>query len=100
LTVPLIGIVLTAVTVFVFVDSLYEEGRETTESILINVTAYVVLLLGPIALIVGFCLGIAGCLQKKRKKLFPVLGAMFNAIVLLGIVMLVVNIAANWPQPG
>ena len=38
---------------------------------------------------VGLSLGIAGLLQKGRKKVFPVLGTVFNAMILLGVVGLI-----------
>ncbi len=39
---------------------------------------------------VGLILGVAGLFQKNRKRVFPVLGTAFNAMILLGVVGLVV----------
>jgi hypothetical protein len=41
-------------------------------------------------ILVGLCLGIAGLVQRNRKKLFAVLGTCFNGLLLLGLLGLVI----------
>ena len=45
---------------------------------------------GAIAAVVGLALGIAGAVQRHRKKVFAVLGLVFNALVVLSVAGLMV----------
>lgn len=47
-------------------------------------------ILGLIACLIGIGLGIAGVLQKNRKIIFSILGLIFNATILLGVVVLII----------
>lgn len=44
----------------------------------------------PILYLLGAALGIAGLVQKRRLRLFAVLGTVFNALMLLGLLLLIV----------
>ncbi len=43
----------------------------------------------PLLYILGAALGIAGLVQKRRGRLFAVLGTVFNALILLGLLVLI-----------
>jgi hypothetical protein len=43
----------------------------------------------PFLFVLGAALGIAGLVQKRRGRLFAVLGTIFNALVFLGLVLLI-----------
>lgn len=45
---------------------------------------------GVVAGIVGFCLGIAGLCQADRRKVFAILGVVFNGLVVLAVAFLLV----------
>jgi hypothetical protein len=47
------------------------------------------LVLTPFLYVLGAALGIAGLVQKRRLRLFAVLGTIFNALALLGLVLLI-----------
>jgi hypothetical protein len=50
--------------------------------------------------LVGLGLGVAGVIQRRRKKLFAILGLVFNGLVLLGVIVLVVAGLALAPATG
>lgn len=62
----------------------------------INETAPVAIFLGMLLIggivvcLIGLGLGIAGVLQKDRKKIFGVLGLIFNGLIILGVLLLMV----------
>lgn len=43
----------------------------------------------PLLYVLGAALGIAGLVQKRRGRLFAVLGTVFNGLILLGLVVLI-----------
>lgn len=43
----------------------------------------------PLLYVLGAALGIAGLVQKRRRRLFAVLGTVFNGLILLGLVVLI-----------
>lgn len=43
----------------------------------------------PVLYVLGAALGIAGLVQKRRGRLFAVLGTVFNALILLGLLLLI-----------
>ncbi len=47
------------------------------------------LVLTPFLYLLGIALGIAGLVQKRRGRLFAVLGTVFNALILLGLLILI-----------
>lgn len=47
----------------------------------------------PLLYLLGAALGIAGLIQKRRKRLFAVLGTVFNAAIFLGLLLIVVLLA-------
>ena len=47
----------------------------------------------PLLYLLGAALGIAGLIQKRRKRLFAVLGTVFNAAIFLGLIVIVVLLA-------
>ncbi len=46
---------------------------------------------GLLANLVGIGLGVAGLIQRRRKKLFAILGAIGNALVILAVLAVIVN---------
>jgi len=86
--------ILVGVTEFVMVvaatimDSASDGGmdEESIGAILVGL----MILGGCFMALVGLALGIAGLVQKDRKKIFPALGTAFNAVVLLGVLGLLV----------
>ena len=47
-------------------------------------------LIGSVLLtVVGFGLGVAGLIQRRRKRLFAILGTIFNGLVVLGVIGLI-----------
>jgi hypothetical protein len=51
---------------------------------------------GVLFAVVGAGLGIAGIVQKNRKKLFATLGLIFNALAVLGVVgLMIIGLAAK-----
>lgn len=64
-----------------------EEFREAFSAIAPYVYFYVVLLFLVVA---GLVLGIVGAARKERKKVFPVLGIVFNALLLLPMVLMLI----------
>lgn len=52
--------------------------------------AGIAFLAGPLLYLLGLALGIAGVIQRRRRKLFAILGAVFNGLAVLAIVGLFV----------
>ena len=46
-------------------------------------------ILGVLLSFVGFGLGVAGLIQRRRKRLFAIVGAVLNGLVILGVVVLI-----------
>ncbi len=61
-------------------------GDDSPEIMLLGV---LVLVFGILAPLVGTILGIVGCVQKDRKRVFAILGTVFNGVVLLGMIAVV-----------
>lgn len=46
-------------------------------------------IVGVLLSFVGFGLGVAGLIQRRRKRLFAIVGAVLNGLVILGVVVLI-----------
>jgi hypothetical protein len=51
------------------------------------------ILASPLLYLLGAALGVAGLVQRRRKRLFAVLGTVFNAAIFFGLLVLAVLLA-------
>jgi p-aminobenzoyl-glutamate transporter AbgT len=95
-----IGIILPVLLVLFIVAGIFLGTRKGTTGNDIVVVLMLISLSFPLFHLIAFVFGIIGIFSKKTKKLFPIIGTIINALLLLIGVLVIVFFAANLKFPG
>jgi hypothetical protein len=91
LAAPAVMVLLIVVIGATATQSLGNEGQPSAPSPLVMVASLgIVACLG--VMVAGLGLGIAGCCQKKRKRVFAVIGTVFNGVIVVGMAVMTIPV--------